>query len=140
MSPARKKKTNQTSKKPYLILALSLLVLFVWLEGVLGTPYQASLSQTSSSNVQDLSGIGTVPVTNNPISKSAWSVDASAEPHGQVWLSSNVSASAPAKVDNKNFLDESTGSTAVPEPPSMLLFASALIGLASIGRKRFLKK
>jgi len=142
MSSAGKNRKNNPSKKPYLILALSLSVLFIWLGGVLATPYQASFSHSPKANPQALPEIDGSFVTASLAVENVWSdnVGADSQQGESLFPITPASANAYAGLSKNDLRRETSASTATPEPPSMLLFASALIGLASIGRKRLFKK
>ena len=58
----------------------------------------------------------------------------------KIQLFSRVFEFASAEKTNSDPSGESMRANVVPEPPTMLLFAFAIIGMASIGRKKFLKK
>ena len=142
MSFAGNKKKNNKSKKPYLILALSSLVVFVWLEGVMGTPYQAFFSPPPNAKVQALSEFCSVLDTPPLPAKNVLDdyIHAGSQGGKSLFPEKPASAFAYSGLSENDFPSESSFAMAAPEPPSMLLFASAMIGLASIGRKRLFKR
>lgn len=137
--PSRaEKRLGNKSRKFSRIVTLSFLLTFVWVEGALGTSNEFSLNHSANAMPQGSFAIEAVRHKQNPTAKPVWSDVRFAKLEDQAGSFSKVSASAKTRINEP--AGKSSGTNAVTDLPAMLLFASALIGMASIGRKRFLKK
>ena len=138
LSNLRIETLNNKSRKFSRIVTLSFLLTFVWGECASGTPNESSLNLSANAMPQGPFAIEEVRHKENPRVKPVWSNVRFAMLEDQAGSFSKESAFVRTRVNDS--AGKASGTNTVTDLHAMLLFASALIGMASIGRKRFLKK
>jgi hypothetical protein len=134
-----KKKMKRSSKA----IVLSVLLISFGFEYAAGTPSQIPHKQVSAVETQGwlaTGGAGGVQDKGNASENSTGSEYRLEGLEDQVRLISKISESESAETSKNDLAGESMSTNAISEPTAMLLFACALIGMASVGRKRSLKR
>jgi hypothetical protein len=122
-------KSNQKLKRFSKVIGLSVLLVFFVSGYAAGTPHQIGTSDFSTATGQDLYS-----------ENSTRSIHSFARLEDHLEIFPKISGSESAEKNMNGLVGDTTNTNTVPEPSTMLLFASAVLGMATIGRKKFLKR